>query len=129
MICSIPFCQCTSRGNLESSSFFPRSYPMRFLWYAEKDMEFVFHQCETIADAKEHSYVFADLITFKNGENFSSSVIWECIIHKRICRTRVDRYLPSKFPELCRTLMLIPHSIFEKKNYFDYMLMVLINYH
>ena len=48
---------------------------MRFLWYAENDMEFVFHQYETIADAKEHSYVFADLITFKNGENFSSSVI------------------------------------------------------
>ena len=49
---------------------------MRFLRYTEKDMEFVFHQYETVADAKEHSYnVFADLITFKNGENFSNSVI------------------------------------------------------
>ena len=36
MICSIPFCQVTSRGNLESSSFFPSSYPMRFLCMQEK---------------------------------------------------------------------------------------------
>ena len=76
MICSIPFCQFTSRSNLESSSFFPSSYPMRFLQYTDKDMELVFHQYETVADAKEHSYnVFADLITFESGENFSNSVI------------------------------------------------------
>lgn len=49
---------------------------MRFFWSTKKDTELAFHSHERANDVKKHYYnVFADLITFRNGGNFSDSVI------------------------------------------------------